>query len=69
MECLKRNQRKKREKQKIHCFEQGWIEHLLSDGLKQRYKYWDDGGEFVGEEVFNLTRGDVPYFVGYVGQH
>lgn len=50
-------------------FEQSWIEHLLSDGLKQRYKYWDDGGEFIGEEVFNLTRGDVPYFVGYVGQH
>ncbi len=50
-------------------FEQGWIEHLLSDGLKQRYKYWDDGGEFVGEEIFNLTRGDVPYFVGCVGQH
>lgn len=46
-----------------------WIEHLLSDGLKQRYKYWDDGGEFVGEDIFNLTRGDVPYFVGYVGQH
>lgn len=50
-------------------FEQGWIEHLLSDGLKQRYEYWDDGGEFVGEEIFNLSRGDVPYFVGYVGQH
>lgn len=50
-------------------FEQGWIEHLLSDGLKQKYKYWDDGGEFVGEEIFNLARGDVPYFVGYVGQH
>lgn len=46
-----------------------WINHLLSDGLKQRYKYWDDGGEFVGEEVFNLTRGDKPYFAGYVGQH
>lgn len=42
---------------------------MLSDGLKQRYKYWDDGGEFVGEDIFNLTRGDVPYFVGYVGQH
>lgn len=50
-------------------FEQSWIEHLLSDGLKQRYKYWDDGGEFIGEEIFNLARGDVPYFVGYVGQH
>lgn len=50
-------------------FEEGWIDHLMSDGLKQKYKYWDDGGEFVGEEVFNLTRGDKPYFVGYVGQH
>ena len=46
-----------------------WIEHLLSDGLKQKYKYWDDGGEFFGENIFNLTRGDKPYFVGYVGQH
>ena len=46
-----------------------WVEHLLSDGLKQKYKYWDDGGEFVGENVFNLTRGDKPYYVGYVGQH
>ena len=46
-----------------------WVEHLLSDGLKQKYKYWDDGGEFVGENVFNITRGDEPYFVGYVGQH
>lgn len=46
-----------------------WINHLLSDGLKQRYKYYDDGGEFVGEEIFNLTRGGKPYFVGYVGQH
>lgn len=46
-----------------------WINHLLSDGLKQRYKYYDDGGVFVGEEVFNLTRGDKPYFVGYVGQY
>ncbi len=48
---------------------QGWIEFLLSDGLKQRFNYWDDCGEFVGEEIFNLTRGDTPYFVGYVGQH
>lgn len=45
------------------------IDHLLSDGLKQKYKYWDDGGEFVGENVFNLTRGDKSYYVGYVGQH
>lgn len=60
---------KEKAEAKNTLFEQGWIEHLLSDGLKQRYKYWDDGGEFVGEDIFNLTRGDVPYFVGYVGQH
>lgn len=47
----------------------GWIEYLLSDGLKQKHKYCDDGGEFVGENVFNLTRGDEPYYEGYVGQH
>ena len=57
------------EKEKAEKNKQGWIEFLLSDGLKQRFNYWDDGGEFVGEEIFNLTRGDVPYFVGYVGQH
>lgn len=60
---------KEQSEAKKTLFEQGWIEHLLSDGLKQRYKYWDDGGEFVGENIFNLTRGDKPYFVGYVGQH
>lgn len=57
------------EKEKADKDDLIWIEHLLSDGLKQRYRYWDDGGEFVGEEIFNLTRGDVPYFVGYVGRH
>lgn len=46
-----------------------WIEHLSSDGLKQKYVYWDDGGVFIGENVFDLTRGDEPYYVGYVGQH
>lgn len=60
---------KELEKEKAEKNKQWWIEFLLSDGLKQRFKYWDDGGEFVGEEIFNLTRGDVPYFVGYVGQH
>lgn len=50
-------------------YEIEWINHLLSYGLKQKYKYWDDGGEFVGEEVFNLSRGDKPYYVGYIGQH
>ncbi len=59
---------KEKEEKNEHGW-QGWIEFLLSDGLKQRFNYWDDGGEFVGEEIFNLTRGDVPYFVGYVGQH
>lgn len=60
---------KELEKEKEDKNKQWWIEFLLSDGLKQRFNYWDDGGEFVGEEIFNLTRGDVPYFVGYVGQH
>ncbi len=50
-------------------FGERWINHLLSDGIKQKYKYLDDGGEFVGESVFDLTRGDKPYYVGYVGQH
>ena len=46
-----------------------WVEYLLSDGLKQKYRYWDDGGQAVREKVFSLTRGEKPYFVGYVGQH
>lgn len=45
------------------------LEWLLSDGVKQTYKYWDDGGEFTGETLFNLTRGHKPYYVGYIGQH
>lgn len=60
---------KELEKEKAEKNEQWWIEFLLSDGLRQRFNYWDDGGEFIGEEIFNLTRGDTPYFVGYVGQH
>ena len=60
---------KELEKEKEDKNKQWWIEFLLSDGLKQRFNYWDGGGEFVGEEIFNLTRGEVSYFVGYVGQH
>lgn len=47
----------------------GWKLHLVSNGIKQKYEYWDDGGMNVGEEVFNLDRGDAPYYVGYVGKH
>lgn len=47
----------------------GWKLYLLSNGIKQKYEYWDDGGVNVGEEVFNLDKGDTPYHVGYVGQH
>lgn len=46
-----------------------WVKHLLHDGLKQKYKYWDDGGNYIEEKVFDLTNGDKPYYVGYVGQH
>lgn len=46
---------------------EGWVAHLLSDGIRQRYRYCEDAGEFVGEIVFNLSRGEKPYFVGYVG--
>lgn len=46
-----------------------WIKHLGHDGCKQVYRYWDDGGESVGEHIFDITRGEKPYKVGYVGQH
>ena len=59
-------ERLEKEKEKSESF---WIEHLLHEGCKQEYKYWDDGGENTGKHVFDLTRGDKPYFVGYVGQH
>ena len=49
--------------------EEWWIEHLLHDGCKQNCRYWDDGGYNTREYVFDLTRGDKPYYVGYVGQH
>lgn len=45
-------------------------EHLSHDGIKQTYKYWDDAGRVtVGEEIFDLTKGEKPYYAGYVGQH
>lgn len=47
---------------------QPWREYLLSDGMKQKYRYWDDGGNNEGERVFSLLS-QKPYFVGYVGQH
>lgn len=49
--------------------EKWWIEHLFHDGCLQKYKYWDDGGYNIGEQVFDLNRNDKPYYVGYVGQH
>lgn len=47
----------------------GWVNHLLSDEIRQKYKYWDDVGEFIEEKVFNLTRGDNLYYAGFVGRH
>lgn len=57
------------EKEKVDTSAEFWIKHLMGDGLKQKYRYWDDGGESVKEKIFDLTRGDKPYFVGYIGQH
>lgn len=46
-----------------------WYEYLLGDGVKQEYKYVDMGGELVSKDVFNLSIGQKPYYVGYKGQH
>lgn len=49
--------------------EEDWYKEILfSDGVKQTYKYWDDGGENIDTRVFVVGR-DKPYFVGFVGQH
>lgn len=50
--------------------EEDWYkQYLFSNGLKQTYEYWDDGGRNVKEEIFNLDKGNKPYYVGYIGQH
>jgi hypothetical protein len=46
-----------------------WKQYLLSNGLRQTYEYWDDGGVQVDHELFNLDMKQKPYYVGYVGQH
>lgn len=46
-----------------------WHDFLLGDGVKQTYKYVDEGGEKTKTEVFNITKNQKPYYVGYVGQH
>ena len=49
--------------------EEDWYKKILfSDGVKQTYRYWDDGGENIDTRVFVVGR-DEPYFVGFVGQH
>lgn len=49
--------------------EEEWYKKILfSNGIKQTYKYWDEGEENIRTEVFVVGR-DSPYFVGYVGQH
>lgn len=42
---------------------------LVSNGIRQTYEYWDEGGIHVGSEIFNLDEGNKPYYIGYVGQH
>lgn len=46
-----------------------WHEYLLGDGVEQEYTYIDMGGKSTTKAVFNLSIGQKPYYVGYVGQH
>lgn len=48
-----------------------WRKVLFSDGIKQKYKYWDDGGENIDEKVFvqGKLKTEEKYCVGYIGQH
>lgn len=48
-----------------------WGLILFSDGIKQKYKYCDEGGEHIDEKVFvqGKLKTEEKYCVGYVGQH
>ena len=48
-----------------------WRAILLSDGILQKYKYYDDGGEYIDEKVFvqGKLKTEEKYYVGYVGAH
>lgn len=46
-----------------------WYDYLISDGIKQTYKYCDDGGDNIDTKIFNITKGQKPYHIGYVGLH
>jgi hypothetical protein len=46
-----------------------WYNFLLGDGVKQTYRYCDEGGYYINTVCFNLSEGQKPYYVGFVGQH
>jgi hypothetical protein len=46
-----------------------WYNYLHSNGCKQIYKYYDDGGYNINTKYFNLDVGHTPYVVGYRGAH
>lgn len=49
--------------------EEWWKEYLLSNGIKQEYEFWDDGGTRTDSKVFNLDKLEKPYYIGYIGTH
>lgn len=48
-----------------------WGLILFSNGIKQKYKYHDVGGEYIDENVFvqGKLKTEEKYCAGYVGQH
>jgi hypothetical protein len=46
-----------------------WYNYLIGNGVEQVFEYWDEGGKRINSEIFNLDQGNVPYYVGYIGQH
>lgn len=42
--------------------------YLSHDGVKQTYCRYDESGERQETKIFDLTDGEVPYTVGYIGR-
>lgn len=46
-----------------------WYNYLIQDGCKQVYKYYDDGGYNIDENIFSIEEENKRFYVGYIGQH
>lgn len=44
-------------------------ERLFHNGVRQKYCFFENGSEKEDIRIFDLTEGETPYTVGYIGQH